>query len=226
MDDVEELRRIAAEGKLRLYTPEVLTPIYRLNDRLLSALIEEASEAPATERSPAAQLGDRLVSASVAGRTHVAEVPVCLIDAGFRLDARWEPLSRGEQPSLDGAIPPFFRRARAVRLAYQTFDAAATAARTSLEHAILTFGMTPAVARVFAGMSGETVLWLRRHCTHWIVPRWQADLAQWDLLISAAQHWSEDGVLPGAKFRAMARLFWDMEPSATRVASEIRRSRR
>lgn len=225
MDEAEELRRIAAEGQLRLFTPEGLAPIHRVNSRLLAALIEEASEAPATGRSPAARIGDLLLRASAAARSHLSEVPVCLVDAGFRLDDRWEALASGEVPPTEGAPQPFFRRPRAMRLAYQTFDAAAMAARSSHEHAILTFGMTSTVARIFSGMSGETVLWLRKHCAHWIFPRWHADLAEWDLLVAAAQQSTEDGVLPAAKYRAMARHFWDMEPSATPVASETRRSR-
>ncbi|MEJ1962900.1 MAG: hypothetical protein WDO56_15680 [Gammaproteobacteria bacterium] len=112
-----------------------------------------------------------------------------------------------------------------MRLAYQTFDAAAAASRTSPEHAMLTFGMTPGVARSFSGMSGEKILWLRKHCAQWIVPRWNEDLPEWERLVAAAQHSTDEGVIPAAKYRAMARLFWDMEPSATRVASETRRSR-
>jgi hypothetical protein len=225
MDDVEELRRIAAQGQLRLFTPESLAPIHRLNGDLLTALIDEASEAPATLRPPAAQIGDRLLRASVAARVQLAEIPVCLVDACFRLDDRWREVSRAAMPQTEGGAP-IFRRPRAMRLAYRTFDVAAAAARSSQEHAILTFGMTPAVARVFASISGETLLWLRKHCAHWISPRWHTDLAEWERLITAAQHYSEECLLPAAKFRAMARLYWEMEPSATRVASEIRRSRK
>jgi hypothetical protein len=226
MDDVEELRRVAAEGQIRLFTAESLAPIHQLNNQLVTALIDEASEAPPTARSPAAQIGDLLVRATAAARAHLAEVPVCLVDAGFRLDERWSDVARGEIRQTDRAESPFLRRPRAMRLAYQTFDAAAAAARASHEHAVLTFGMTPAVARVFSGMSGEAILKLRKHCAHWIAPRWCMDLSEWERLIAAAQHASDEGVIPAAKYRAMARLYWDMEPSATRVASEIRRSRR
>lgn len=226
MDEPEELRRIAAEGQLRLFTPEALAPIHRLNSSLLVALIEEASEAPGTNRSPVARIGDRLLQTSESVRARLADVPIALVNAGFQLNDRWERLAKGEKPFAQDVGPSSFGPPRAKRLMYQALDAAATAARTSTEHAVLTFGMTPAVARFVSTLSAQEILRLRKPCASWIQPRWSDDLAQWEHLIAAARHDArDDTALPATKYRALGRLLSDIERSATRVASDIRRSR-
>ncbi len=228
MNEAEELRRIASEGRLDLFSPASVAAVTRLNARLIAALIEEAADARATERSPAARIGDLLVRIRNRARTRLSEVPVSLLDAGFGLDARWQELAGGQRPGtphLTHAVSGgHFQRERAMRLAYELFDAAVTAARAGIPNAILLFGMSPAVARLFAGFDGETVLWLREHRSHWVHPRWSDDLEEWRRFIFAARLSTEDGALPSVRYRVLARHFSDLDPSATRAASAIRRS--
>jgi hypothetical protein len=141
MNEAEELRRIASEGRLDLFSPASVAAVTRLNARLIAALIEEAAEARATKRPPAARIGDLLVRIRNRARTRLSEVPVSLLDAGFGLDVRWQELAGGQRPAtphLTHAVSGgHFQRERAMRLAYELFDTAVTAARAGIPNAIL-----------------------------------------------------------------------------------------
>jgi hypothetical protein len=229
MDEAEELRRVAAEGRLDLFSPASVAAVARLNARLLAALIDEAAEARATQRSPAARIGDLLVRIRSRARARLSEVPVSLLDAGFRIDARWQELAPAagapKENHSKGVGEGFFRTDRAMRLAYELFDAAVAAARSGIPNAILLFGMSPSVARVFAALEGETVLWLRDNRWQWIQPRWSGDLEEWKRFVLAARFATDEAALPSVRYRVLARHFSDLDPSATRAASAIRRSR-
>jgi hypothetical protein len=212
-----------ADAKPRLFSETSLAPVFELNRLFLDALIEAAAR-PASEARPrlASTLQQPLTQLTSAARDRLAHCPICLIDAGFRDDARWVAFATQSNAPLKspGVV---FPRLQALKLALQAFTLAWTTARASLEGACLIFGMSQNSAKVIARASIQTMHGVAERHADWLRPVWEDQPIIWHHLLAMAMRETESQ--PSLGMRALQRRLADLEP-ATGESNEIRSTRR
>ncbi len=139
------------------FSESALAPVFELNGFFLEVLADAASR-PASEVRPglAVALKASLSRLNADARQKAAHRPVCLVDAGFRDDARWAAVAAradAQRPSKEGSFP----RLQAIQLAHTTLTLAWTLARASPEAACVIFGMTHKSAAIFARLGVQTI---------------------------------------------------------------------
>ena len=124
MTSREPWRPDDADTKPHLFSEPSLAPVFELNRLFLDALVEAAAR-PASEARPrlASTLQQPLTQLTSAVSDRLARCPICLIDAGFRDDARWVALATQSNAPLKspGVV---FPRLQALKLALQAFTLA------------------------------------------------------------------------------------------------------
>jgi hypothetical protein len=203
------------------FSEAALTPLFELNAFFLNVLVVSASR-PSHER-PHWALAQRpeWKQLSVAARQRIARCPVCLVDAGFQEDERWEAIARRDAPASAAAVG--LPRWRAVELAHMTFTLAWTVARASLEGARIIFGMTPRCARIVSSLSVHRIQELSEQHYDAIRPAWEDHPQIWQYLLSLTEA-APAARLPPVHVRAMQRQLTSLA-LATGASHEIRHPR-
>jgi hypothetical protein len=211
-------------AKSTSFDTTALEPIHELNSLLLE-LLADATQRPSSEMRSGlvSAIKEPLVRLAPEARKRSARSPVCLVDAGFKEQARWGAVA----DRTDDRIPVqalAFPHLQAIQLAHETLMLAWTMARASPESACIVFGMTRTCVSSIARLTIQTIQRTAERHPDWIRPRWENDPAIWrHLLHMAAQE--EQPRLPPIGIRALQRQLADLEP-ATGESSEIRSTRR
>jgi hypothetical protein len=184
------------------FSEAALTPLFELNAFFLNVLIASASRPPDERPHWALAQRSEWTQLSLTARQQIARCPVCLVDAGFKEEERWEAIARRDAPASAAAdgLPGW----QAVELAHMTFTLAWTVARESLEGARIIFGMTPPCARIISSLSIHRIQGLAEQHHDAIRPAWEDHPEIWRHLLSLTEA-APAARLPPVHVRAMQR---------------------
>jgi hypothetical protein len=203
------------------FSEAALTTLFELNGFFLELLAEGARNPPAQSPAWSAALRPQLSQLTAAARARIARCPVCLIDVGFRDEARWGSQSSERRlPQEVSGLPP----GRTIELTQMAVTLAWTISRASPEAACIIFGMTPASVRLLSGLSLHRIPWLAERNAPAIRPAW-ADRPQiWQHLLSLSDP-PPASRLPPLHVRAMQRQLAELT-LATSASPPIRQPHR
>jgi hypothetical protein len=180
-----------------------LAPLFELNSFFLELLTEAARHPAQGDCAWGAKQGRALSQLTAAARARIARCPVCLADAGFQEEARWDvSVHLAEQSVSDraGCLP----LGRAIEFTQMTVTLAWTVARTSREAACIIFGMTPRCAQVVSALGVHRIPALAKRNSRDIRPAWANHPQIWQHLIGVSDP-APASRLPPVHVRAMQR---------------------
>jgi hypothetical protein len=194
----------APERTPRSFSEAELAPVFELNALFLDSLVEAAHRPSSTSICAWAQaLPPQLRQLTAASRVRIAHGPICLIDAGFQQEARWEGKPRCPDVPHAGATVGAPEE-EVLELAEKTVTLAWAVARANLEAACIIFGMTTRCARVVSELGIHRLTSLAALNAHQIRPVWADDPQIWGRLLNPAEP-PPPSRLPPPHARAMLR---------------------
>jgi hypothetical protein len=204
------------------FSEAALAPLFELNAYFLNALVASAARLP--EERPHWALAHRPEwnQLSLVARRQIARCPVCLVDAGFNEEERWEAIARRDAPTSAAArgLP----QRQAVELAHMTFTLAWTVAKADTEGARIIFGMSAPCARIISGLSVHRIQGLADQHHEAIRPAWEDHPEIWRHLLSLTEA-APVARLPPVHVRAMQRQLTGLA-LATSASHPIRQTHR
>jgi hypothetical protein len=203
------------------FSEPALAPLFELNAYFLNAMAASASRPP--EGRPHWALAQRpeWTQLRPTARQRIARCPVCLVDARFNEQERWEAIAR--RAPLASAAECGLPHWQAVELAHMTFTLAWTVARADREGARIIFGMTPPCARIISSFSIHRIQGLAEQHNDAIRPAWEDHPEIWRHLLSLTEA-APAARLPPLHVRAMQRQLSSLA-LATGASRQIQHSR-
>jgi hypothetical protein len=188
MADTEDSRRRSAQtlAPHRWRGARILEAVFQINEHLVSALVEMASDESASA-GVASQHSAALRQFDAAACKRAARIPVLLVDLHFGDDEWWEYIV---QVGFTARKPDHSMRLPAIHAAELTREALITAwlaVQHARECASLLFGMSAGVVDRLAAVTPRQLSRISERSSHELSIRWQSNREFWRKLLHAGR---------------------------------------